>query len=77
MLKAVAYFKNPLELYVFDQQYADYVAPHGQTANQTQAWAAAAILNAVARVPSTFNSLNDSWSSAPPPVEFIDNQAGE
>ena len=75
MLKAVAHFKNPLELYVFDQQYADYVAPHGQTANKTQAWAAAAILNAVARVPSVFDAPSPSWQPAHP--EFIDNQASK
>lgn len=75
MLKAVAHFKNPLELYVFDQNYADYVAPHGQTANKTQAWAAAAILNAVARVPSTINSPSSAWQSSL--VEFVDNQASK
>ena len=48
LLKAVAHFKHPLELYVYDRSYSDYIAPHGQTANKTQAWAAAAILNAVA-----------------------------
>lgn len=48
MLKAVNHFKNPLELYVYDQDYADYLSPQGQTANKTQAWAAAAILSAVA-----------------------------
>lgn len=49
MLKAVAYFKHPLELYVYDHEYADYRAPHGQMANRMQAWSAAAILSAVAR----------------------------
>jgi glycogen debranching enzyme len=48
MLSAVNYFKHPLELYVYDRDYADYVSPQGQRANQTQAWAAAAILSAVA-----------------------------
>jgi glycogen debranching enzyme len=48
MLKAVEHFQNPLELYVYDQDYADYTSPQGQTANKTQAWAAAAILSAVA-----------------------------
>lgn len=49
MLKAVAYFQNPLELYVYDQKYQNYIAPHGQMANRMQAWSAAAILSTVAR----------------------------
>lgn len=49
MLKAVSHFKHPLELYVYDREYSDYKAPHGQMANRMQAWSAAAILSAVAR----------------------------
>jgi glycogen debranching enzyme len=57
LLKAIAHFQNPLELFVYDESYADYSNDFGQRASQTQAWAAAAILNAVA--PSFAASAKD------------------
>lgn len=49
MLKAISHFQHAVELYVYDHDYNTYQASHGQTANKTQAWAAAAILSAVAK----------------------------
>lgn len=49
MLKAVTHFGSPVELYVYNEEgYRDYLSPIGTKANQTQAWAAAAIIGAVA-----------------------------
>jgi glycogen debranching enzyme len=47
ILKAVSFFKTPVELFVYNNTYLDYVSPTGQRACQTQAWSAAAILSAI------------------------------
>ena len=48
VLKAVTFFENPVELYIYDQGLDDWRAPWGQTGNRVQAWSAAAILSSVA-----------------------------
>ncbi len=48
LLKAVAHFKTPIELFVYDTAYKDYLSKTGQRANKLQAWSAAAILQSVA-----------------------------
>ncbi len=58
MLKAISHYQHAVELYVYDQNYTDYRAPHGQTASKTQAWAAAAILSAVAKIAPVASSDN-------------------
>lgn len=47
IMRAVAHFKTPIELFVYDENYLPYVSKTGQTACQTQAWSAAAILRAL------------------------------
>lgn len=49
MLEAIHFFGSPVELYVFDGEYKEYVTPHGQKACRNQAWAAASILNHIRR----------------------------
>lgn len=48
LLKAVAHFQTPIELFAFDKTYFDYRSPQGQTASRIQAWSAAAVLRSVA-----------------------------
>lgn len=47
MFEAITFFGSPVELYVYDGDYREYVAPHGQKACRTQAWCAASILKDV------------------------------
>jgi glycogen debranching enzyme len=49
VLKAVSHFKTPIELYVYDKTYSDYLDHRGRTACKTQAWTAAALLTSVAK----------------------------
>lgn len=45
LVKAIEHFQTPLELFVFDGEYREYVSPHGQTACRKQAWSAASLVN--------------------------------
>lgn len=64
LLKAVFHFKTPVELFVYDKTYLDYLSETGQESCKTQAWSAAAILTSVslskssAAYPSFFVRLN-------------------
>lgn len=44
MQKAIGYFRTPIELFVYDKTYGEYLSPTGQTACRKQAWSAAGIL---------------------------------
>jgi glycogen debranching enzyme len=51
MLSAIENFGTPIELFVYDQGgFGDYHSDSGQTACKTQAWSAAAILDASSRL---------------------------
>jgi glycogen debranching enzyme len=56
LLKAVFHFKTPVELFVYDQTYIDYLSETGQSSCKTQAWSAAAILTSISATKSETNS---------------------
>lgn len=45
LVQAFEHFQTPLELFVFDGEYKEYISDHGQTACRKQAWSAASLLN--------------------------------
>jgi glycogen debranching enzyme len=47
ILLALNHFKTPIELFVYDNEYSEYLSPHGQRACKKQAWAAASLLKEV------------------------------
>jgi glycogen debranching enzyme len=47
ILSALDHFKTPIELFVYDNDYAEYCSPGGQRACKKQAWAAASLLRDV------------------------------
>lgn len=47
ILAAIAFFKTPIELFVYDKTYQPYVSAAGQNACQYQAWSAAAVLRSL------------------------------
>ncbi|MCC2630645.1 MAG: Amylo-alpha6-glucosidase [Candidatus Paceibacter sp.] len=47
VLSALEHFKTPIELFVYDNDYAEYCSPFGQRACKKQAWAAASMLRDV------------------------------
>jgi glycogen debranching enzyme len=47
LLTALEHFQTPLELFVCNDGYQEYVSPTGQRACRTQAWSAAALLAAL------------------------------
>ncbi len=44
LLQALNHFQTPIELFVYDETYAEYTSPSGQKACKKQAWAAASML---------------------------------
>lgn len=44
LLYALLHFQSPVELFVYEDDYAEYCSPHGQKACKKQAWSAAALL---------------------------------
>lgn len=48
ILNAIAYFKTPIELYVYNGRFLEWVSPSGQRACKKQAWSAASILDLTA-----------------------------
>jgi glycogen debranching enzyme len=48
LLNALMHFNTPIELFVFDEDYAEYRSPLGQEACKKQAWSAAALLKDIA-----------------------------
>jgi glycogen debranching enzyme len=51
VLAALEHFKTPIELFVYDNDYAEYCSPRGQRACKKQAWAAASLLRDVSIFP--------------------------
>jgi glycogen debranching enzyme len=47
LLRALDHFKTPIELFVYDDTYAEYCGPLGQRACKKQAWSAASLLRDV------------------------------
>jgi glycogen debranching enzyme len=49
LLFALMHFNSPVELFVYEEDYAEYCSPHGQKACKKQAWSAAAMLKEVSK----------------------------
>ena len=50
VLKAISHFETPIELFVYNNGYADYCSAHGQSACRKQAWSDVGALNSATRL---------------------------